>query len=57
MQCVVSNSVHVYVCNMYVCNMYVCTYAYIVIAAITGIKSLYVNLPVGQGHAQVPLCG
>ena len=52
MQCVVSNSVHVYVCNMYVC-----TYAYIVIAAITGIKSLYVNLPVGQGHAQVPLCG
>ena len=52
MQCVVSNSVHVRICNMYVC-----TYAYIVIVAITGIKSLYVNLPVGQGHAQLPLCG
>ena len=25
--------------------------------AITGIKSLYVNLSVGQGHAQVSLCG
>lgn len=29
----------------------------IFVAAVTGIKSLYVNLSVGQGHAQVPLCG
>ena len=42
MQCVVSNSVHVYV---------ICTYVRTLILSITGIKSLYVNLPVGQGHA------